>query len=123
MWLKVKVPSMVMPATITKAIVTVDIQAGERVINSVGRVLGDQGVYVPQILDTRKSPNGQEEFIFDNPEHLVIDENGLIFLGINIGLEPIPGETEIAQAEREKDYFWQINDVDVSLEGTVNANP
>ena len=123
MWLKVKVPSMVMPATITKAIVTVDIQAGERVINSVGRVLGDQGIYVPQILDTRKSPNGQEEFIFDNPEHLVIDENGLIFLGINIGLEPIPGETGIAQAEREKDYFWKINDVDVSLEGTVNANP
>ena len=61
--------------------------------------------------------------MFNNPEHLAIDENGFIFLGINIGLDPIPGETETAQAEREKDYFWQINDVDVSLEGTVNANP
>ncbi len=122
MWLKVKVPAEVMPATITKATVTVDIQAGERVVNSVGRVLGDNGLYNPVILDTRKSPNGQELFVFENPEHLVIDENGYIFLGINIGLDPIPGESGSDQAEREKDYFWQINDVDVSLEGTVNTD-
>ena len=63
MWLKIKVPSAVMPATITKATVTVDIQAGERVVNSVGRVLGDNGLYSPVILDTRKSPNGQEDQI------------------------------------------------------------
>ena len=60
--------------------------------------------------------------MFENPEHLVIDENGYIFLGINIGLDPIPGESGADQAEREKDYFWQINDVDVSLEGTVNTD-
>lgn len=122
MWLKVKVPSTVLPATITKATVTVDIQAGERVVNSVGRELTEQGLYQPVILDTRKSPNGQEVFIFDNPKHLAIDENGFIFLGINIGLEPIPGEPEADQSDREKDYFWQIKDVDVSLEGTANTH-
>ena len=122
MWLKVKVPSAVMPATITKATVTVDIQAGERVVNSVGRVLGDNGLYSPVILDTRKSPNGQELFVFENAEHLVVDQDGYIFLGINIGLDPISGESESDQAEREKDYFWQINDVDVALEGTVNTD-
>tara|TARA_B100000945_G_scaffold227081_1_gene183745 strand:+ start:1151 stop:3829 length:2679 start_codon:yes stop_codon:yes gene_type:complete len=121
MWLKIKVPSAVSPATITKAIVTVDIQAGERVVNSVGRERTEQGLYKPVILDTRKSPNGQEVFLFDNAEHLAIDEDGFIFLGINIGLDPIPGESEADQAEREKDYFWQIKDVDVSLEGTVNT--
>ncbi len=122
MWLKVKVPTAVLPATITKAIVTVDIQAGERIVNSVGRITNDQGILEPVILDTRKSPNGQEVFIFDNADHLAIDEDGYIFLGINVGLEPLPGETIQQQREREGNYTWQINDVDVAIEGIVETD-
>ena len=123
MWLKVNVPPEVMPATITKATVTVDLQAGERIVNSVGRVLNEEGLYDAEIIDTRKSPNGQEVFVFDNPTHLKVDEDGQIFLGINVGLEPIPGESFEANRDRESRYTWQINDVDVALEGEVKLSP
>ncbi len=123
MWLKVTVPNAVMPATITKATVSVDIQAGQRIVNSVGRITNEQGLFEPVILDTRSSPNGLEVFIFDDPEHLKVDENGHVYLGINIGLEQLPGETLEQQREREANYTWQINDVDVSLEGVVNTTP
>ena len=123
MWLKVTVPNAVMPATITKATVSIDIQAGQRIVNSVGRITNEQGLFEPVILDTRSSPNGLEVFIFDDPEHLKVDENGHVYLGINIGLEQLPGETLEQQREREANYTWQINDVDVSLEGVVNTTP
>lgn len=61
--------------------------------------------------------------MFDNPTHLKVDEDGQIFLGINVGLEPIPGESFEANRDRESRYTWQINDVDVALEGEVKLSP
>jgi hypothetical protein len=122
-WIRTKVPPSVLPAKITKATVLMDISAGGRPVNSVGGSFDDEGRIIPEILATIQSPNAAIEFVFDDVSYLNVDQHGYLYLGFNIGLDPIEGETREAMRARDTNYSWFIRDVDISLEGETLARP
>jgi hypothetical protein len=122
-WIRTKVPASVLPATITKATVLMDLSAGGRPVNSVGGSFNDEGRIIPTILDTTQSPNATIEFVFDDVTYLNVDQHGYLYLGFNVGLDPIENETPAAMRARDSNYSWFIRDVDISLEGKTLARP
>ncbi|HIA63330.1 MAG TPA: hypothetical protein EYN93_10620 [Planctomycetaceae bacterium] len=122
-WIRTKVPPSVLPAKITKATVLMDISAGGRPVNSVGGSFDDEGRIIPEILATIQSPNAAIEFVIDDVTYLTVDQHGYLYLGFNIGLDPIEGETREAMRARDTNYSWFIRDVDISLEGETLARP
>jgi hypothetical protein len=122
-WIRAKVPASVLPAKITKATVLMDISAGGRPVNAVGGVFDDEGRLIPKIIDKKQSPNAVIEFVFDDVTYLNVDQHGYLYLGFNVGLDPIEGETLAAQRVRDTNYSWFIRDVDISLEGETLARP
>jgi hypothetical protein len=126
-WIRTKVPASVLPAKITKATVLMDISAGGRPVNSVGGSFDEEGRIIPNILATTQSPNAAIEFVFDDVTYLTVDQHGYLYLGFNIGLNPIEGETRDEKLTRDANFSWTIRDVDISLEGETlprpNSNP
>jgi hypothetical protein len=122
-WIRTKVPVSVLPAKITKATVLMDISAGGRPVDSVGGAFDAEGRIIPEIIATIQSPNAAIEFVFDDVAHLNVDQHGYLYLGFNVGLDPIEGETREAMRARDTNYSWFIRDVDISLEGETLARP
>ncbi len=100
-----------------------DISAGGRPVDSVGGAFDAEGRIIPEIIATIQSPNAAIEFVFDDAAHLNVDQHGYLYLGFNVGLDPIEGETREAMRARDTNYSWFIRDVDISLEGETLARP
>ena len=100
-----------------------DISAGGRPVNAVGASMDENGRLKPVILDTTNSPNTVVPFVFEDPQYLMVDPSGHLYLGINIGLDIVAGESLEATRERDKDYPWFVRDVDIILEGKTLSQP
>jgi len=100
-----------------------DISAGGRPVNSVGGSFDEEGRIIPNIIATTQSPNAVIEFVFDDVTYLTVDQHGYLYLGFNIGLTPIEGETRDEMLTRDANFSWTIRDVDISLEGETLARP
>ena len=104
-WLRFQLPSQVLPAEISQAVCTVD-------LNALGRNLDIVSAMGEQIhsLGIEKDPQGVVTFQLDQEEFLRPDQEGVLRLGIRISdtLQPVAGKIS---------PLWTIRSGTLSING------
>ena len=104
-WLRFQLPSQVLPAEISQAVCTVD-------LNALGRNLDIVSAMGGQVhsLGMEKDPQGVVTFQLDQEEFLRPDQEGALRLGIRISdtLQPVAGKAS---------PLWTIRSVALSING------
>ena len=107
-WLRVQLPKQVLPAQLTKVVVTTDVEFSGFDLE----VLGVQGDEV-KALEKMTNPVGTRSVAIDQRELLSLDADG----GFVLVVRALPGEEQTEQGQRGKKYSWQVKDLYLVVHG------
>jgi hypothetical protein len=107
-WLRVQLPAQVLPATLTGAVLTMDVEFHGFDLEFLS-VEGKE-LTVSQSLS---NPVGVQTISIDQSDMLQLDADG----GLLIVLQAAAGKEQTEKGKRDKDYTWHIKDLSLQLRG------
>ena len=114
-WLRFQVPEEVLPLRVEQAWVAIDLDVPGRRVEILGREGGEVVV-----LAARQSPLGKVRFALDRREALRLDVRGRLLLGIRVGPDTPPSDSQGAAVAAGTP--WKITSVGLEIAGQVEPS-
>jgi hypothetical protein len=107
-WLRIQLPRQVLPAALTEAVVTMDVEFQEFDLQLLS--VQDEELTVSQSLT---DPVGSQTVTINQSDMLQLDADG----GLLIVVQAVAGKGQTEKGKRAKKYTWHIRDFSVELRG------
>ena len=107
-WLRIQLPAQVLPAALTEAVLTMDVEFHEFDFQILS--IEDEKLTVSQSLT---SPVGTQTVTINQSDMLQLDADG----GLLIVIQAAAGENQTEKGKRAENYTWHIKDLTLQLRG------
>ena len=107
-WLRVQLPEQVLPASLSQAVVKLDVECDQFDLE----LLGWEGEDLRSVQKL-ENPVGAQSFQVAASELLALDDRG----GLLLVLQAVPGEQQTSRGAAAKKYSWEIKSLSIELAG------
>jgi hypothetical protein len=111
-WLRVQLPGEVLPADLSEALITMDVECDQFDLELLAWQEG--ALHSQQKL---ANPIGTQTVTIKQSDMLVLDDQG----GLVLALQAVPGQDQTAKGARAKNYSWEVKSISVEVHGKRQA--
>ncbi|MDE0734801.1 MAG: hypothetical protein OSB47_03205 [Pirellulaceae bacterium] len=111
-WMRVQLPAQVLPADLSEALITLDVECDQfdlELLAWQGGTLHSQQKLV--------NPIGTQTVTIKQSDMLVLDDQG----GLVLALQAVPAKDQTAKGARAKNYSWEVKSISVEVHGKRQA--